>query len=76
MVELLHHERNPGQAALDPDDREVRKAFRQAVNHLRKTFLETALNAELDEHLGYVKGDPAGRGRGNQRNGRPHWMPV
>src|SRR5258708_9633867 len=25
--------------------------------------------AELDDHLGYVKGDPAGNGSGNSRNG-------
>ena len=28
-----------------------------------------ALGAELSEHLGYEKGDPAGRGSGNSRNG-------
>jgi transposase-like protein len=27
------------------------------------------LGAELTEHLGYEKGDPAGRGKGNSRNG-------
>ena len=27
------------------------------------------LQAELTAHLGYEKGDPAGRGRGNSRNG-------
>lgn len=37
---------------------------------LRKNFIETALNAELDEHLGYDKHDPAGRGSGNSRNGK------
>ena len=31
--------------------------------------LEAALGAELDEHLGYDKHDPAGRGSGNSRNG-------
>lgn len=40
------------------------------LSQITKTVLETALNAELDEHLGYAKGDPAGRGNGNQRNGR------
>ena len=37
---------------------------------LRKNFIETVLNAELDEHLGYDKHDPAGRGSGNSRNGK------
>lgn len=40
------------------------------LSQITKTVLETALNAELDEHLGYEKGDPAGRGTGNHRNGR------
>jgi mutator family transposase len=31
--------------------------------------LERALGAELSEHLGYEKGDSAGRGGGNSRNG-------
>jgi hypothetical protein len=39
------------------------------LSRIPKTVLETALSAELDEHLGYVKGDPAGRGNGNQRIG-------
>jgi putative transposase len=30
-----------------------------------KTVLETTLKAELSEHLGYDKQDPAGRNRGN-----------
>jgi putative transposase len=36
---------------------------------LTATVLERALGAELDDHLGYVKGDPAGNGSGNSRNG-------
>jgi transposase-like protein len=39
--------------------------FRQ----LRKALMERALGAELTHHLGYDKGDPAGRGTGNSRNG-------
>jgi len=31
--------------------------------------LKTALEAELSEHLGYDKHGPAGRSRGNSRNG-------
>ena len=36
---------------------------------LKKALLERALGAELSDHLGYEKGDPAGRGTGNSRNG-------
>jgi transposase-like protein len=36
---------------------------------LKKALIERALGAELTEHLGYEKGDPAGRGSGNSRNG-------
>ena len=32
-------------------------------------MLERALGAEMDDHLGYVRGDPAGNGSGNSRNG-------
>ncbi len=34
-----------------------------------KRVLEAGLQAELVDHLGYEKGDPAGRGSGNSRNG-------
>ena len=36
---------------------------------LKRALLERALGAELSDHLGYEKGDPAGRGTGNSRNG-------
>jgi putative transposase len=36
---------------------------------MNKAVLERALGAELDDHLGYVKGDRAGNGSGNSRNG-------
>ena len=35
------------------------------TQQLVKLTVETALNAELDEHLGYEKHAPAGRGSGN-----------
>jgi hypothetical protein len=38
---------------------------------LTKTVLETALETEMAEHLGYDKHDPAGRTGGNSRNGSP-----
>ena len=35
----------------------------------KKALIERALGAELTEHFGYEKGDPAGRDGGNSRNG-------
>lgn len=39
------------------------------TQQLVKMTVEAALGAELEEHLGYAKHDPAGRGTGNSRNG-------
>ena len=39
------------------------------LKQLTKTVLETSLNEEMTEHLGYEKHDPAGAGSGNIRNG-------
>ena len=39
------------------------------LNQLTKRVLETALEAEMTDHLGYDKHDPAGRDSGNSRNG-------
>ena len=39
------------------------------LGELTKNVLETALDAEMSEHLGYEKHDPAGRNSGNSRNG-------
>ena len=36
---------------------------------LVKSVLERGMQVELTDHLGYDKGDPAGRGSGNSRNG-------
>ncbi len=36
---------------------------------LVKAVLERGLRTEISEHLGYDKGDPAGRGSPNSRNG-------
>ncbi len=38
------------------------------TQHLSKLTVETAINAEMDEHLGYEKHAPQGRGTGNNRN--------
>lgn len=39
------------------------------IPEMVKAVLERGLAAELTEHLGYEKGDPAGRGSPNSRNG-------
>ena len=39
------------------------------LKQLTKTVLETALDEEMTEHLGYEKHDSAGAGSGNIRNG-------
>ncbi len=68
-------------AALDPAlvARLAGQARRQGVQllgtggvlaRLTKRFLEAALEAEMDDHLGYDKHDVAGRNGGNSRNGR------
>jgi transposase-like protein len=36
---------------------------------LIKQVLQTGLEVEMEEHLGYERHDPAGRGSGNSRNG-------
>ncbi|MCP2256013.1 Transposase, Mutator family [Prauserella aidingensis] len=39
------------------------------LNRLTKNVLETALEAEMDDHLGLQRRDPMGRNSGNSRNG-------
>ena len=39
------------------------------IKQLFARLIETAAGAELTEHLGYERGDAAGRGSGNSRNG-------
>src|SRR6202171_4792669 len=39
------------------------------LSALTKVVVESALEGELDDHLGYGKHDPAGRDGGNSRNG-------
>ena len=40
------------------------------LQQLTKRFLEAALEAEMDEHLGCDRHDAAGRNGGNSRNGK------
>src|ERR1017187_9101496 len=42
------------------------------LGRLTKVVLESALEAEMDAHLGYARHDPAGDGRGNSQIGRAH----
>jgi len=39
------------------------------LSGLTKSVLETALEVEMEDHLGYPKHGPEGRNRGNSRNG-------
>lgn len=39
------------------------------LSQMTKAVLERALQAEMVDHLGYDRGDPAGAGSGNSRNG-------
>jgi transposase-like protein len=59
-AQLLEQARTEGVDLIGPDG---------LLNQLTKTVLETALEAEMSEHLGYDKHDPAGRTGGNSRNG-------
>lgn len=58
--ELVDRARAEGVELVGPDG---------LLTGLTKTVLETALEAEMGEHLGYDKHDPMGRNRGNSRNG-------
>src|SRR5687767_10258560 len=59
-AELVRQARERGLALTGPDG---------LLKHMTKTVLETALNEEMTERLGYEKHDPAGAGSGNIRNG-------
>ncbi len=50
-------------------DIKTEKDLGALTQELVKLTVETALGAELAEHLGYDKHDPVGRGTGNSRNG-------
>jgi putative transposase len=59
-IELVRLAREQGLSLTGPDG---------LLRQLTKTVLETSLNEEMTEHLGYEKHDPAGAGTGNIRNG-------
>jgi putative transposase len=58
--ELVRSARSRGAALTGPDG---------LLKAVTKTVIETALDEEMADHLGYDKHDPAGRGSGNSRNG-------
>ena len=58
--ELVRQARDRGVALTGPDG---------LLKALTKTVIETALDEEMAEHLGYDKHDPMGRNRANSRNG-------
>lgn len=69
MDTQLNQEKLKALAAELAKDIKSEKDLGMLSRELMKLTVETALNTELDEHLGYEKHDPAGRGSGNSRNG-------
>lgn len=59
--QLLAQARSQGVQLVGPDG---------LLSKVTKTVLESALEAEMDGHLGYERNSPAGRGSGNSRNGK------
>ncbi len=59
--ELVRQARERGVALTGPNG---------LLKALTKTVIETALDEEMAEHLGYDKHAPEGRNRGNSRNGK------
>lgn len=58
--ELIEKAREDGVSLVGPNG---------LLRQVTKTVLESALNAELDDHLGYEKGDLQGKFGPNERNG-------
>ena len=57
--ELVRQARANGVALTGPDG---------LLKALTRTVIETALDEEMSEHLGYDKGDPSGRAQGRPRD--------
>jgi putative transposase len=58
--ELVERARNEGAQLVGPGG---------LLTDLTKTVLETALDVEMEDHLGYAKHAPEGHNSGNSRNG-------
>lgn len=69
MSAVMNQEKLKALVAELAKDIKSEKDLGALTQQLVKLTVETALNAELDEHLGYEKHAPAGRGTGNSRNG-------
>lgn len=69
MDAVMDQEKLKALAAELAKDIKSEKDLGTLTQQLVKLTVETALNAELDEHLGYEKHSPAGKGTGNSRNG-------
>lgn len=69
MSTVMNQDKLKALAAELAKDIKTEKDLGVLAQQLVKLTVETALNAELVEHLGYDKHDPAGRGSGNSRNG-------
>jgi putative transposase len=69
MSAVMNEDQLKALAAELAKDLKSEKDLGALTQQLLKLTVETALNAELEEHLGYGKHDPVGRGSGNSRNG-------
>jgi putative transposase len=69
MEAVMDQEKLKALAAELAKDIKSEKDLGALTQQLVKLTVETALNAELDEHLGYEKHSATGRGSGNSRNG-------
>ena len=69
MSAVMNEEKLKAMAVELAKDIKSEKDLGSLTQQLVKLTVETALNAELDEHLGYERHNPAGRGSGNSRNG-------
>jgi putative transposase len=59
-VQLVQQARSEGISLVGPDG---------LLQRVTRLVVESALEGELADHLGYEHGDPAGRNGGNSRNG-------
>ena len=69
MDAVMDQEKLKALAAELAKDIKSEKDLGTLTEQLLKLTVETDLNAELVEHLGYEKHSPSGRGTGNSRNG-------
>ncbi len=83
MSDVMEHGADNESAAAGLDDGQLRALVAQAraeglqltgegglLAQLTKLVVESALEGEMDDHLGYARHDQAGRDGGNSRNGK------